>query len=83
MMLLSVQSQEAMRYVASFDQLHRATLDGVRVIVLTDHLKLASAETIGGPGPILTLPESTDAILVRFVSAVGLSCAIFVPVAQN
>ena len=65
MVLKDVRSQDAIRYVTSFDQLQRATIDGVRVIVVTDHLDLTSAQHSGGTEQLLTLADSTEAILVR------------------
>ena len=64
-MLMGVHSQDTLRYVTSGDQLQRATTDGVRIIVVTDHLHLASPPDAEGSGPLLTLNDSTEAILVR------------------
>jgi hypothetical protein len=65
-MLMRVECQEPIRYVASFSELQRASSDGVRVIVVTQHLDLASTQTSSSPEAVLTLSASTEAILVRF-----------------
>jgi hypothetical protein len=65
-MLTRVECQEAIRYVASFSELQRASSDGVRVIVVTEHLDLAGTQTSSSPDAVLTLSASTEAILVRF-----------------
>lgn len=73
-LLMRVRSQETMRYVTSFDQLQRATNDGVRIVVVTDHLHLPSPHNAGTPGQLLTLQDSTEAILVC-LNAFLVACA--------
>lgn len=75
--LLSVRAQDTVRYVTSIDELRRATIEGTRVIVITSHLDLASAQTASGPGELLNLSHSTEAILVCPESFLHWCCFVF------
>lgn len=68
--------QGELRFVSNFEQLQIASADGVRHIVLTDHINVGSAQarkgTDGSQSPdLFTLSAATVSVTVRPLDAIA------------